>query len=63
MWFKATDSTSDGRITAGGLYYGAVIYVSNFDPGLRVVVYDNKKEWMSFNPKIFKPGEKASGNT
>lgn len=53
--FVATDSTADGRITGGKQYTGQLIYVSTIEPGLRVVVFDNKKEWMTFKPSLFRP--------
>lgn len=55
MIFVATDSTADGRITRGGIYKGNLIYVYPINPGLRICVFDNKKEWMTFKPEIFKP--------
>jgi len=53
MTFIAKESTTDGRLTGGRFYQGQLIYVSTVEPGLRIVVYDNKKEWTSFKPVLF----------
>lgn len=55
MIFTALDSTPDGRITIGAHYHGQLVYVWPADPGLRIVVFDNKKEWMTYKPSLFKP--------
>lgn len=55
--FIASDSTSDGRITKGHVYDGGFVWrpAGQQPEGLRIVVYDNKHEWMTFRPSIFKP--------
>lgn len=57
--FIASDSTSDGRITKGHVYDGGFVWRpqghGQATEGLRIVVYDNKHEWMTFRPSIFKP--------
>jgi len=55
MTFEAIDSTADQRISRGRVYSGQLLYVYPTDPGLRVCVYDNKKEWTTFKPSLFKP--------
>lgn len=59
MKFIAKITTQDGRLTAGFIYYGQIITVPVVGPipaGLRIVVYDNKKQWMTFNSHVFEPG-------
>lgn len=62
MTFVAITSTEDGRITAGKTYDGMLIYkpiVASGNTvegrGMRIAVYDNRFEWMTFNPKAFRP--------
>lgn len=45
---RAKVTTADGRITAGRWYYGG--YLKNIN---RVVVFDDKQEWMTFNKDAF----------
>jgi hypothetical protein len=52
--FIATTSTEDGRLTEGKVYEGGFSTRGQYGY-LRIVVYDNKNEWMTFNPKVFKP--------
>jgi len=54
MKFIATTSTDDGRLTNGKIYYGNLVYVP---VGLRVAVFDNKGEWMTFSPSAFLPSD------
>lgn len=58
MKFRAIEGTEDGRITRLMLYYGQIVYVGHDGrgtPSVRICVFDNKQEWMTFNPKIFIP--------
>lgn len=63
MKFVALTSTDDGRLTKGRAYHGAIVHVGNFSgnhpsaipKGLRIVVFDDKFEWMTFNPNAFRP--------
>lgn len=62
--FKAKTATDDGRLTAGRVYEGGFVVLDKptleahitrqFNP-LRIVVYDNKNEWMTFDPNVFEP--------
>lgn len=52
--FVATTSTDDGRLTKGKVYEGG--FTTKYKGGfLRIVVFDNTKQWMTFNPKVFIP--------
>lgn len=64
MKFKATTTTEDGRLTKGKVYHGQIVMkdikeFGNFGmveyQGIRIVVFDNKCEWMTFNPSVFVP--------
>ena len=63
MKFKAILTTSDGRITGGKTYVGSFVMkeksIKPFaaPPGLRVVVFDNRKEWMTFDPDALIPAD------
>lgn len=57
MKLVALTTTQDGRLKAGKIYYGHVIYVSTVEPGLRIVVYDDKQQWMTFAPTAFRPSK------
>jgi hypothetical protein len=51
-------STEDGRLTKDAHYDGILIWVPRKasitgHSGLRYIVFDNKKEWMTFDPKVF----------
>lgn len=54
MYFKATCSLEDGRLIEGKIYYGTLVGKGKYGD-LRIVVYDEKKEWMTFDPKVFLP--------
>lgn len=56
MKFRAVISTDDGRLTKGQIYTGGFVYKSGTN-GLRIVVYDNKGQWMTFKPMVFEPVE------
>lgn len=60
MKFKAIISTEDGRLTKGLVYYGGFVTITNSN-SLRIVVHDNKGEWMTFDPKVFVPVRAQSG--
>lgn len=60
MKFKAKLSTADGRLIKGNVYIGQVVYKSphvllgsSYGGGLRIAVYDNTGEWMTFDPDVF----------
>lgn len=54
--FRAILSTDDGRLTKNKIYRGG--FVSKYSAGrLRIVVWDNKDQWMTFDPKVFEPVE------
>lgn len=54
--FKAVLSTDDGRLTKGQIYRGSFVYKGNTGyGGLRIVVWDNKQQWMTFKPLAFEP--------
>lgn len=55
MGFVAMTSTEDGRLTKGRIYYGALLM--KHDNALRIAVYDNKGQWMTFDPNAFGPIE------
>lgn len=64
MKFKAITSTSDGRLTKGKIYRGQLIvvpkkYADSTGSGgpVRVIVFDDKGSWITFNPKAFIPWE------
>lgn len=71
MKFRALEGTADGRITEGKVYHGNVVAVSvhlqehygtrlrgqQVRSELRVAVFDNRNQWMTFNPKVFRPEE------
>jgi hypothetical protein len=58
MKFKAKFTTKDGRLTEGKIYQGGFVWRGTKGyGGLRVVVYDNKNEFMTFAPKAFEPAE------
>jgi len=62
MKFVSKITTDDGRLTAGATYYGAIITVPVVGPipaGLRIVVYDNKGQWMTFNSHVFEPAKET----
>lgn len=52
MKFVATMATADGRLTRGHVYFGNILYLPS---GIRIVVFDNRREWMTFNPDAFRP--------
>lgn len=52
MKFIATTSTADGRLTQDIVYYGAILFYFGV---ITIVVYDNKREWTAFDPKVFRP--------
>lgn len=54
MKFMARCSTDDGRLTAYQTYIGGFVTITNGN-SLRIVVYDNMNEWMTFDPKVFEP--------
>ncbi len=61
MKFMSKVSTGDGRLTAGVVYSGSIVFKPTLLPSgswqiqgeLRIAVYDNKKEWMTFDPSVF----------
>ncbi len=56
MRFRARFSTEDGRLTEGKVYIGQLVgYAKN----LRIAVYDNKGQWMTFNTLAFAPADKV----
>lgn len=68
MKFTATLSTEDGRLTKGKEYQGD--FISKVEGGwgnmassssLRIVVFDDKNQWMTFDPKVFVPSESTNG--
>lgn len=56
MRFKATVSTKDGRLKAGKNYQGSLVV--NGNGFLRIAIYDNNGEWMTFDPVVFAPVKK-----
>lgn len=63
MKFRAVTSTADGRILVGNIYHGGFVWRGadagkGINSGLRVVVYDDKQEWKTFDPRIFVPYQK-----
>ena len=56
MKFMARRATDDGRLTAYQIYIGGFVTITNGN-SLRIVVYDNKSEWMTFDPSVFEPVE------
>lgn len=50
MMFLSTVTTEDGRLTRNKRYNGR--FVRNLQGELRVALYDNKNEVMTFNPKV-----------
>lgn len=61
MKFKAKTSTADGRLTKDKIYQGGFVmtnqYYGSGQMCLRIIVYDNRNEWMTFDPKVFEPAE------
>ena len=60
MRFRCVESTADGRLTKGKIYVGSIVashvgMVLGVTLGLRIVVFDDRGEWMTFNPKVFRP--------
>jgi len=50
--FKSLVTTEDGRLTVGTVYVGNLVGKAY---GLRIAVYDNLNQWMTFDPKVFVP--------
>lgn len=61
MQFIATTSTDDGRLTQGKTYVGNLVTTGKYGD-LRIAIYDNKNEWMTFNPQVFKPAFNPGSN-
>lgn len=60
MTFRALCSTDDGRLTKGKIYLGGFVSVIGgllTSTGLRIVVWDDLNQWMTFDPKVFVPVE------
>lgn len=60
MKFLSLQTTDDGRLTKSAFYFGSIVMVYNRHiekDEMRIVVYDNKGEWMTFNPQVFVPAE------
>jgi len=69
MKFIAKCSTDDKRLTANKIYSGQLLWkdveVSSpytqsgyrIVPELRICVYDDKGEWMTFSPSAFLPSD------
>lgn len=68
MKFIAKCTTDDGRLTNGEIYYGQLIWLPDAELSwdskdlstmkrthLRICVFDNKGDWMTFNPIAFIP--------
>lgn len=68
MRLIAKFSTADGRLTQGRVYIGQYLKLPNPMPSIdpetgrnegstsdRIVVFDDKSEWMTFHPKAFVP--------
>lgn len=60
MKFVAITGTDDHRLTRGKTYQGTIVFrpvCSSADErsSLRVVVFDNLGQWMSFDPAVFVP--------
>lgn len=51
--FRAKIGTADGRIIQGKIYQGTIIGDDFYS--LRVCVYDERNEWMTFKPICFEP--------
>lgn len=59
LTLEANFSTEDNRITKGKEYEGYLVSIRSYmsidgNPGLRYLVFDNQKSWMTFAPKAFK---------
>lgn len=52
MKFEAILTTRDGGITQYQIYSGQFIYKMG---KLRVLIYDNHKRWMTYDPAAFVP--------
>lgn len=62
MKFIAICSTEDSRLTEGKIYLGNIVTIAEGWIGTpefeqRIMVFDNKNEWMTFNPEVFRPAE------
>ncbi len=60
MKFQAVESTEDGRLSKYRVYDGNLVYTlkspeNRISTGLRVAIYDNRNEWMTFNRRMFIP--------
>lgn len=58
MKLQATASTKDGRLTAGKVYTGQIVFLPRppmGDSGIRFACFDNKRQWMTFAVKVFVP--------
>lgn len=53
MLFRAKTDTADGRLIKKRIYFGQIIH--SVQMGLRICVYDNRKQWMTFDPEVFEP--------
>lgn len=70
MKFQAVTATADGKISKNVIYSGGFVWrlsasAQGANSGLRIVVWDNKGQWMTFDPRTFKPyhGEFKPGQT
>ncbi len=52
MRFKSITNTGDLRLRKGVVYEGSIIVT---DKGLRICVYDELGQWMTFSPAVFRP--------
>lgn len=55
MKFKAKETNVTYGVAIGKIYYGALVHVSSFNPGVRVCVYTDHKKWSTFDPNMFEP--------
>jgi hypothetical protein len=68
MKFISLVTTEDGRLQKGWTYMGGFVWKTEFighsgivTGGLRIVVFDGRGEWMTFDPKVFIASEPEYG--